>query len=38
MDGDSLAFPAVAWLPNDLQSIARTDDFHISPLREDGKT
>ena len=38
MDGDSLAFPAVAWSPNDLQSIARTDDFHISPLQEDGKT
>ena len=38
MDGDTVASPAVAWSPNELQSIARTDDFHISPLREDGKT
>ena len=38
MDGDTVASPAVAWSPNELQSIARTDDLHISPLREDGKT
>jgi len=38
MDGETVASPAVAWSPNELQSIARTDDFHISPLREDGKT
>ena len=38
MDGDTVASPAVAWSPNELQSLARTDDFHISPLREDGKT
>jgi hypothetical protein len=37
MDGDTVASPAEAWSPNELQSIARTDDFHISPLREDGK-
>ena len=38
MDGKTVASPAVGWSPNELQSIARTDDFHISPLREDGKT
>jgi hypothetical protein len=38
MDGDTVASPAVAWSPNELQSIARTDDLHISPFREDGKT
>ena len=38
MDGETVASPAGAWSPNELQSIARTDDFHISPLREDGKT
>jgi hypothetical protein len=27
-----------AWLKNDLGKIADTDDLHISPLREDGKT
>jgi hypothetical protein len=27
-----------AWLKNDLEKIAGTDDLHISPLREDGKT
>jgi len=26
------------WLKNDLGKIADTDDLHISPLREDGKT
>ena len=38
MEGETVASPAVVWSPNELQSIARTDDFHISPLREDGKT
>ena len=38
MDGDTVASRAVAWSSNELQSIARTDDLHISPLREDGKT
>ena len=38
MDGNTVASPAVAWSPNELQSIARTDDLHISPFREDGKT
>jgi hypothetical protein len=28
----------VAWSPNELQSIARTDDIHISPIREDSQT
>lgn len=27
-----------AWLKNELEGIARTDDLHIAPLREDGKT
>jgi hypothetical protein len=27
-----------AWLKNDLGKMADTDDLHISPLREDGKT
>lgn len=27
-----------AWLKNDLEKIAGTDDLHISPFREDGKT
>jgi len=27
-----------AWLKNDLGRIADTDDLHISPLRDDGKT
>lgn len=26
------------WLKNDLGRIADTDDLHISPLREDGRT
>ena len=38
MDGETVASPAVARSPDELQSIARTDDFHISPLREDSKT
>jgi hypothetical protein len=33
-----VASPAAAWSTNELQSIARTDDLHISPFREDGKT
>jgi len=28
----------VAWSSDELQSIARTDDLHISPFREDGET
>ena len=27
-----------AWLKKELEGIAKTDDLHISPLREDGKT
>ena len=27
-----------AWLKRELQGISKTDDLHISPLREDGKT
>jgi hypothetical protein len=27
-----------AWTENELKSIASTDDLHISPLREDGRT
>ena len=27
-----------AWLKKELEGIAQTDDLHISPLREDGKT
>ena len=27
-----------AWLNNELRRIAETDDLHISPFREDGKT
>ena len=38
MDGHTVASPAAAWSPNELESIARTDDLHISPFREDGKT
>ena len=38
MDGNPVASPAAAWSPNELQRIARTDDLHISPFREDGKT
>ena len=26
------------WLKNELEKVAKTDDLHISPLREDGKT
>src|SRR5262250_3298727 len=26
------------WLKNELRNIAETDDLHISPFREDGKT
>jgi hypothetical protein len=29
---------AVEWSPNELQQIAESDDFHISPFREDGET
>ena len=38
MDGKTVASPAAAWSANELESIAGTDDLHISPLREDGKT
>ena len=38
MDGNTAASPAAAWSPNELESIAGTDDLHISPFREDGKT
>ena len=38
MDGQTVASPAAAWSPNDLESIPRTDDLHVSPFREDGKT
>ena len=31
-------FEMTAWMKNDLGRIADTDDLHISPLREDGKT
>ena len=34
MDGDTVASPAEAWSPNELQSIARTDDFHMHPSRD----
>lgn len=27
-----------AWSPDELRKIAETDDLHISPFREDGKT
>jgi hypothetical protein len=27
-----------AWLKKELEGIARTDDLHIAPLREEGKT
>jgi len=29
---------AVEWSPNELRQIADSNDLHISPLREDGKT
>ena len=29
---------AVEWSPNELRQILDSDDLHISPLREDGKT
>lgn len=29
---------AISWAPNELQTIAATDDLHISPFREDGVT
>ncbi len=38
MDGNTVASPATAWSVNELESIAGTDDLHISPFREDGKT
>lgn len=38
MDGSALTSPATAWPTNELESIARADDLHISPFREDGKT
>ena len=38
MDGKTVASPAAAWSANELESIAGTDDLHISPFREDGKT
>ena len=38
MDGHTVASPATVWSPSELESIARTDDLHISPFREDGKT
>ena len=28
----------VEWSPNELQRIAKSDDLHISPFREDGET
>ena len=28
----------MAWLKDELRKIAETDDLHISPFREDGKT
>ena len=30
--------PAADWPANELENIARTDDLHISPFCEDGKT
>ena len=33
-----MASPAAAWSANELESIAGTDDLHISPFREDGRT
>jgi hypothetical protein len=27
-----------AWIEDELGKIAKTDDLHISPFREDGKT
>ena len=38
MDGNTAASPAAAWSANELERIAGTDDLHISPFREDGKT
>ena len=38
MNRDTLTSAAVTWSPNELQNIARTDDLHISPFREDGTT
>jgi len=38
MDGKTVASPAAAWSANELESIAGTDDLHISPFREDGET
>jgi hypothetical protein len=38
MDVDTVASRAVGWSSDELQSIARTDDLHISPFREDGET
>ena len=29
---------AVEWSPNELRQISDSDDLHVSPLREDGKT
>ncbi len=29
---------AVEWSPNQLRHISDSDDLHVSPLREDGKT
>ena len=38
MDGHTAVSAAAEWPTNELESIARTDDLHISPFREDGKT
>jgi hypothetical protein len=38
MDRNTPASLTAAWSPNELESIARTDDLHISPFREDGET
>ena len=38
MDGNTVASPAATWSANELESIAGTDDLHISAFRDDGKT
>lgn len=38
MDRSTAVSAAAEWPTNELESIARADDLHISPFREDGKT
>jgi hypothetical protein len=38
MKGHTDELTAIGWPPNELQKIAASDDFHISPFRDDGVT